>query len=68
MRRAVSYGGDSDTLGAIVGSIAEAMWECPFDLVKKAVSYLPIDMRRVLRKFYDEMETYPQSDDFLKIL
>lgn len=68
VRKAVSYGGDSDTLGAIVGSLAESMWGCPFDLVEKAVAYLPTDMRRVLRKFYDEMQTYPQADEFLKIL
>lgn len=68
VRRAVSYGGDSDTLGAIVGSIAEAMWGCPVELVKKAASYLPYDMRRVLAKFYCDIRTYPQSDEFLKIL
>lgn len=68
VRKAVSYGGDSDTMGAIVGSIAEAMWGCPLGLVEKAIAYLPTDMRRVLAKFYGEMETYPQAVEFLKIL
>lgn len=68
VRKAVSYGGDSDTLGAIVGSIAEAMWGCSLNLVEKAVAYLPTDMRHVLAKFYDEIQTYPQADQFLNIL
>lgn len=45
IRRAVSYGGDSDTLGAIVGSLAEARFGVPIKIAKKAMSYLPEDMR-----------------------
>lgn len=29
IRRAISWGGDSDTIGAIVGSMAEALWGVP---------------------------------------
>jgi ADP-ribosylglycohydrolase len=32
IRRAVSLGADADTLGAIVGSIAEAIWDIPDDM------------------------------------
>lgn len=40
VRNAISLGGDSDTLGAIAGPIAEAMHGVPTDLVATAKSYL----------------------------
>lgn len=51
VRKAVSYGGDSDTLGAIVGSIAEARWGIPDDIREKALSMLPAEMVDVIVKF-----------------
>lgn len=49
--RAVAYGGDSDTLAAIVGSLAEARWGIPPMIKKKALSFLPDDMRAVIDEF-----------------
>lgn len=40
IRNAISIGGDSDTLAAITGSIAEAYYGVPKDIQKKAESYL----------------------------
>ncbi len=51
LRRAVSLGGDADTLAAIVGSIAEAIWGIPEWLKHKALSYLPYEMRQVIHQF-----------------
>ena len=51
IRRAVSLGADADTLGAIVGSIAEAIWGIPEWMKRKAISYLPQEMRDVLNAF-----------------
>lgn len=51
IRLAVSYGGDSDTIGAIVGSLAEAQFEIPADLKTKALSYLPAEMIAVVNDF-----------------
>lgn len=51
IRRAVSYGGDSDTMGAIVGSIAEPLFGIPQEMKEKAMSYLPLDMKNVVDKF-----------------
>ena len=51
VRRAVLYGGDSDTLAAIVGSLAEARWGIPPMIKKKALSFLPDDMRAVIDEF-----------------
>ncbi len=51
IRKAVSLGADADTLGAITGSIAEAIWGIPQWMEKKALTYLPEDIRYVLDDF-----------------
>lgn len=51
IRRAVSLGADADTLGAIVGSIAEAIWGIPENLRVTALSYLDSRMKKVLSKW-----------------
>lgn len=51
LRRAVSYGGDSDTLAAIVGSLAEARWGIEPGVRAHALRYLPEDMLSVVVKF-----------------
>lgn len=51
IRTAVSYGGDTDTVGAIVGSIAEARFSVPSSIALKAVSYLPSEMLHILDQF-----------------
>ena len=51
IRRAVSLGADADTLGAIVGSIAEVIWPIPNSVRKKALEYLPIEMRKLVMAF-----------------
>ena len=51
IRNAVSIGGDSDTIAAIAGSIAEAYWGVPKDLAEKAETYLEPEMLQVLRRF-----------------
>lgn len=53
IRRAVSLGADADTLGAIVGSIAEAIWGIPDDMMLEALEYLPEDMISVVVRFYN---------------
>ena len=52
VRKAVSLGADADTLGAIVGSIAEAIWGIPNEMQLQAMKYLPADMKRVVLQFY----------------
>lgn len=51
IRQAVLWGGDSDTLAAIVGSLAEARWGIPDDIREKALSRLPAEMLDVIVKF-----------------
>ena len=51
IRLAVSIGGDSDTIAAITGSIAEAYYGIPRHIQEKAWGYLPQEMRDVITKF-----------------
>lgn len=49
IRRAVSIGGDSDTLACITGSIAEAYYkDIPEYMLSKAMALLPMRFRKVL--------------------
>lgn len=51
IRKAVAYGGDSDTLAAIVGGMAEALWGVPDNFRAAALSYLPDEMKQVIHEF-----------------
>lgn len=51
LRNVMYIGGDTDTLCAIAGAIAEAFWEIPFEIMEQAVPYIPEDMLEVIRKF-----------------
>ena len=51
IRNAISLGGDSDTLAAITGSIAEAAYGIPDDIKEKAYSYLDEPLKDVLRRW-----------------
>lgn len=53
IRLAISHDGDSDTIGAIVGSIDEACFGIPQEIKDKVKSYLPEDMKQVFRQFED---------------
>jgi ADP-ribosylglycohydrolase len=51
IRNAISLGGDSDTLAAITGSIAEAAYGVPDDIRDKALSLLDDRLRAVVEDF-----------------
>ena len=51
IRNAVCIGGDSDTIGAMAGSIAEAYYSVPIELEEKALSYLPEDLQGLCHAF-----------------
>jgi ADP-ribosylglycohydrolase len=53
IRNAVSVGGDTDTIAAVVGGIAEAYYGVPEDLREKAMEYLTEEMKEVIMKFED---------------
>ena len=52
IRNAISIGGDSDTLAAIAGSVAEALFGIDDDIAATGWGFLPEEMRVVLRKLY----------------
>jgi ADP-ribosylglycohydrolase len=51
IRLAVSYGGDTDTVGAIVGAMAEAIYDVPSNLREMAFAMLPDEMKVVVSEF-----------------
>ena len=54
LRNVMYIGGDTDTLCAIAGAIAEAYWGIPEDLINKAEKYIPEDIRNVIYRFLIE--------------
>jgi type I restriction enzyme M protein len=54
IRGAISIGGDSDTLAAIAGGIAEAYYSVPDDLKEKALTYFDSELKEI----YSEWERY----------
>lgn len=52
IRNAISLGGDSDTLAAMTGSVAEALFGLPDDIADAALARLPADMREVVTRLY----------------
>lgn len=53
IRLAVSLAADADTLGAIAGGIAEALYGMPEDYKKAAQALLPMEMLRLYERFIE---------------
>lgn len=51
VRNAVSIGGDSDTIGAMAGSIAEAFYGVPAEIEERALCYLSDDLKGIYYAF-----------------
>lgn len=51
IRNAISIGGDSDTLAAITGSIAEAAYGIPNEIKEKGISYLDSKIKEFYNKW-----------------
>ena len=51
IRNAISIGGDSDTVAAITGSIAEAKWGVPEDIAREALGRLDQALVEVHNRF-----------------
>lgn len=66
LRTAVSLGGDSDTLAAITGSIAEAFYGVPEELRQECYKRLPPELTEILHEWEDTLyneEKYGKIDD-----
>lgn len=51
IRNAVSVGGDSDTIAAMAGGVAEAYYSVPIELEEKALTYLPDRLQGICHAF-----------------
>lgn len=69
IRNAVSIGGDSDTIAAITGSIAEAYYGIPTDIRKHALTFLDERLLGLLiefeNKYPSKMEKITKKDLYL---
>lgn len=61
LRTAISLGGDSDTIAAITGAIAEAYYGVPEDIKEKALAYLDGELRLI----YDEWMNFAPDSSLL---
>ena len=57
-RNSISLGGDSDTLAAITGSIAEAAYGIPDGIKDKAYSYLDELLKDVVMRWENRIKLY----------
>ena len=57
IRKAVSLGGDSDTLACMAGGIAEAFYKgVPSDIIEKVKKILPLEYLEIIDKFYENID------------
>ena len=54
IRIAVLCDGDTDTKACIAGAVAEAYCQIPYELIDRAMVYLPTDMLNILDQFYSD--------------
>ena len=55
LRNVMYIGGDTDTLGAIAGAIAEANWSVPLDIIKQATEFIPKEFMGLYARFASEI-------------
>ena len=75
IRNAISIGGDSDTIAAITGGIAEAYFGIPEEMKIKAKTYMDEDMIKIIDEFYATIQDrtldrfiYAQSKNYAEAL
>ena len=65
IRTAISLGGDSDTIGAMAGCIAEAFYGIPEGIKSKLDDLLPEDLKSILEEFseyiYEKANGHPKN-------
>ena len=70
IRNAISIGGDSDTIAAITGSIAEAFYGIPVDIKSKAQIFINTELRSIYKKWNKEINSlqYKKKPLFSKLI
>lgn len=66
VRKAISIGGDTDTIACMTGSIAEGYYGIPKDLKNKALNLLPEDLKKIVINSYKVKirQTIEKEDNF----
>lgn len=64
LRNVMYIGGDTDTLGAIAGAIAEAFWGIPDEFISKAKEYLDEELDEVVERFYTVINREAYEDPY----
>jgi len=54
IRKAISVGGDSDTIASICGALGEAYYGIPEFLIKEVQKYIPSYMHEKIKEFYGQ--------------
>jgi ADP-ribosyl-[dinitrogen reductase] hydrolase len=68
LRNAISIGGDSDTVAAIAGGLAEALYGLPTAIADQGWGYVPSDMRQVIQRLYERSgHPFPVSESLLRV-
>ena len=68
VRNAISVGGDSDTIGAITGSVAEAFYGVDEKLKKKAESYLDERLLKIYREFNKKRKVNKMKNNITELV
>ena len=63
IRNAISVGGDSDTIGAITGSIAEAYYGVPEAIIENVIEYLDGTQMKILYYFEEKFPSKAIEED-----
>ena len=64
VRNAVSLGGDTDTIAAIAGAMADAMYGIPVGIIVKGLPYLEEDMADLCKAFQDFVKDETTPDPY----
>lgn len=63
VRKAVSVGGDSDTIAAMAGAVAEGFYGIPEDIRNEALTYLDERLKEVLAKFEERLAKNKEDEE-----
>ncbi len=66
VRNAVSIGGDSDTIAAITGAVAEAYYGIPEDIKIKGLSYLDDNLRKIFDYVNDKINNRSDKNECIE--
>ena len=63
IRKAISIGGDTDTIACMVGGISEAYYGIPRELRNKALELIPEDLRHIIIKAYEKKKLMTKNKE-----